>query len=303
MGLNRSSSISIILIITIIIVIVLFIVSGGGSCKENYNKYIEKYYNGSQPSDSANKVFSDAIADTSVYSKTEVKHVVREQYFDDNAKKAHALIEHVLYINLPTRQDRNRQAVGELEILDLPYTRIEGVVNNFGGLGCSEAHLKALQYAKDHKFKNVLICEDDIMFKHNREKLHEHLVKGLVHLGNDYDVLLLTGGKVKSTSIPATKNLKHVTSAQTRTAYLVNSGYYDTLIQNFEDNIRELSSRGPESYAGNVSDQPRGKGFAGDQYWKHLQQLDRWFIMNPRLCRQRKSYSNIQKQVMYYKDS
>ena len=91
--------------------------------------------------------------------------------------------------------------------------------------------------------------------------------------------------------------------AQTRTAYLVNSTYYDTIINNFKENCMELERRGPSSYKGSVFDQPKGKGFAGDQYWKRIQYVDKWYIMNPKLCSQRPSFSNIQNRSVSYTDS
>ena len=97
-------------------------------------------------------------------SRHDIKTLAKETYNTVNAEKLKKLIDHVVYINL-NRKDRNNETIAELEKLGLDYTRIEGVVNKFGGLGCSKAHLKALEYAKSKGFKNVLVCEDDIKFK------------------------------------------------------------------------------------------------------------------------------------------
>jgi hypothetical protein len=292
--------ISIILMSAIIICTILYV--SGPSCKENYRRSIEKYYKNIKPADSSLQIFDKAGA-LDDQSRWNVARTVREQFSAENNSKIINMISHVLYINLPNRSDRDAQIKRELDTIGLSYTRIEGVVNKFGGLGCSMAHLKALQYAKRNNFNNVLICEDDMKLKYNREKLYNNLVQALTYLGNDYDVLMLTGGKVKSYSIPGQSFVRRVESAQTRTAYVVNSNYYDTLIANFADNVRELASRGPSCYSGNVSEQPLGKGFAGDQYWKHLQPGGRWFIMKRRLCKQRKSFSNIQNVITNYLDS
>jgi len=295
-----SDTISIILISSIVICTILYI--NNSSCKENYKHSIEKYYKNITPSAQSIRIFDKASSATN-QSKWNVAKTVREQYTAENNSKIINMIDHVLYINLPSRTDRNLQVKRELDMIGLPYTRIEGVVNTFGGLGCSMAHLKALQYAKNKHFKNVLIVEDDVQFKYNRNNLYNNLVQAFSYLGDDYDVLMLTGGKIKSYSIPDTSIVRRLESAQTRTAYVVNSNYYDTLIQNFENNIYELSQRGPSSYKGRITDQPKGHGFAGDQYWKHLQPVDRWFIMKHRQCRQRKSFSNIQNTSTNYLDS
>ena len=295
-----SKTISIILLSSIVICTILYI--NNSSCEENYKCSIEKYYKTITPSAQSMRVF-DKTRSTSNQSKGNIAKTVREQHTAENNSKIRTLLAHVVYINLFERPDRKAQVKKELEMFGLPYTRIEGVVSNFGGLGCSMAHLKALQYAKKKNFKNVLILEDDCKFKYNRNKLYNNLVQALSYLGEQYDVLMLTGGNIKSYRIRGTAIVRKLESAQTRTAYCVNSTYYDTLIQNFEDNINELRRRGPSSYSGSVTDQVKGFGFAGDQYWKHLQPVDRWFIMKPRQCKQRKSYSDIQKITTHYFDS
>ena len=223
------------------------------------------------------------------WAGVELKNLTKELFASHDKKSVHNIIDHVLYINLPSRLDRKTSTEAELAKLGLPYSRIDGEPNKFGGLGCSKAHLKALQYAKDKNYSSILICEDDVTFKFSANKIHRYLSSAIGSVGTNWDVILLSGGNVRST--PAGKYIKRLKSAQTRTAYLVNASYYDTLINNFTQNVHELTTRGPESYR---------RGFAGDQFWKRLQPVGNWYIMSPKLCRQRKSYSNIQNQVKDY---
>lgn len=299
---NMTSILSIIMIGAIVIVIILFTTKS--SCKEtNLEKYKTRYLNDISENSPHMENFMYQYNNLINPSRHNIKTLAKETYDTVNAEKIKKLIDHVVYINLPNRKDRDNETIAELEKLGLDYTRIEGVVNKFGGLGCSKAHLKALEYAKSKGFKNVLVCEDDIKFKFTRGKLYKLLISALMYLGNNYDVLMLTGGNVKSYKIPGTHNPKKLYMAQTRTAYLVNSTYYDTIINNFKENCMELERRGPSSYEGSVFDQPKGKGFAGDQYWKRIQYVDNWFIMNPKLCRQRASFSDIQNKSVSYTDS
>ena len=225
-----------------------------------------------------------------------------ENYINQN--KVNKLIDHIVYINLDKRTDRKKQTENALSIFDVPVTRISGVVNDFGGLGCTQAHIKALQHAIDNKFSSVLICEDDIKFRYKKNKVIKYLsnlYQTIEDNNIDWDVILLSGGQVHST--PYNKYINKLQSAQTRTAYLVNAKYYDTLMTNFKEDEYELSTRGPSSYKGTVHDQINGHGFAGDQYWKRIQPIHNWFICKQKLCMQRGSYSDIQKSYKLYKDT
>jgi GR25 family glycosyltransferase involved in LPS biosynthesis len=286
-------------LIILILAIIIFVSIPRGCQRESFESKINRVYKNYKPTIDEIEQYKRVETENTKYNTSYVK----EMYQYDNNRHIKNLISHVLYINLPTRTDRNNQTVKQLDMLGLPYQRISGVVTDFGGLGCSMAHLNALRYARDNNYPNVLICEDDIEFKYDRNTLYKYLTEALRYLDNNYDVLMLSGGSVKSKSIPNVKYVRQLESAQMRTAYLVNQTYYDRLIKNFEDNVDELARRGPTSYTGTINDQPYGKGFAGDQYWKRIQPVDRWFIMKPSLCRQRKSYSNIQNKVTKYTDS
>ena len=123
-----------------------------------------------------------------------------------------------------TKEQTEKQTENALSIFDVPVTRISGVVNDFGGLGCTQAHIKALQHAIDNKFSSVLICEDDIKFRYKKNKVIKYLsnlYQTIEDNNIDWDVILLSGGQVHST--PYNKYINKLQSAQTRTAYLVNA--------------------------------------------------------------------------------
>ena len=75
-------------------------------------------------------------------------------------------IEKVIYINLEKRKDR-RVAIEKQLLLYFPSNKIvrfNAFFNERGYVGCSQSHIGALQMAINHKWKNCLILEDDIVY-------------------------------------------------------------------------------------------------------------------------------------------
>ena len=97
---------------------------------------------------------------------------------------------HVLYINLDRSLDRKKYIEDQFALYDLKYTKISAIdgndindfykdklpntnfsfINNYENnkyklskyeLGCTLSHIKAIKYAYDNNFKEVLIMEDD----------------------------------------------------------------------------------------------------------------------------------------------
>lgn len=92
----------------------------------------------------------------------------------------------IFCINLDRRKDRWEETVTELKkwgILD-GVNRISAVdgnkiqnnsfpINN-GELGLLETHLKLIRYAKEKKYKNILLIEDDVEFTEEINNLEEY---------------------------------------------------------------------------------------------------------------------------------
>ena len=76
-------------------------------------------------------------------------------------------IPHIFYINLDKRTDRRAEIEQELQQFNL-YDKAERFpaipVPNQGILGCTMSHLAVLKLAKERKYKQVLILEDDFFF-------------------------------------------------------------------------------------------------------------------------------------------
>jgi len=134
--------------------------------------------------------------------------------------------------------------------------------------------------AQANKWGNVLVVEDDLMWNSDFDQGYttlERLVK------NKYDAIVLATTSAKW----YLNSLKLITS-RTTSCYLVNSGYYDTLLSNFRES-RDLLE---------VS---KDKGIhAIDMYWMRIQTRDNWFIVIPSPAYQRPGYSDIEQRIVDY---
>jgi len=192
-----------------------------------------------------------------------------------------APVEHVVYINLDERVDRNKEIQREL-LSVFPIKKIQrfsAIRNSNGGIGCTLSHIAVLEMAKKENWANVMIVEDDFMWA-NREKGFPVLD---ALLQKPYDVIVLTG-----TYIDLNKETLRLNSCQTTTAYVVAQHYYDTLLANYKEGLLLLQQTGTYTK------------YALDQYWKLLQPVGHWYCVNPILGFQRPGYSDIEQKVVNY---
>jgi len=197
------------------------------------------------------------------------------------------LLENTLFINLEDRKDRLEHALNEFEKMGIKAERVNAVKLKNGAIGCTMSHIKCIELAKERKYEQVFVCEDDItflnvdLFKENIEKFYD----------NDdilWDVLIVGGNNV-----PPFQQVEpycaRVFSCQTTTGYIVKRSYYDTLLKNFKDSVRNLIKT-PENK----------REFALDIYWKRLQMQDFWYMITPPTVTQYENYSDIEEQVTNY---
>jgi len=189
-------------------------------------------------------------------------------------------IEKVIYINLEYRTDRKQQVETELRKVFPPekIVRLNAIKDEKGGIGCSKSHIAALELAIENNWKNVLIVEDDLEWRNIRSgtNVFNSLVK------NTWDVILLSGHFVKYDA--KTYKLHHCTG---RTAYVVSNHYYQTLLSNYKEALSNLIQHYTEKYRGDV-------------FWQRLHRQDNWCIVMPQMCKQRPSYSDIEKKSTNY---
>jgi len=192
-------------------------------------------------------------------------------------------VDHVVYINLDHRTDRRAEVDAELAqyFPAEKITRFSAIQRANGALGCTASHIAVLEMAKANQWKNVLVVEDDAMWKPEN---FEEAYGTLERLSDAYDVIMLS-----STFTRWYLGSLKLISGKTTAAYMVNSHYYDTLLSNFKEGLALFE----------VS-QDNG-AHAVDTYWCTLQEKDNWFVVIPSLMQQRPGYSDIVKQFTDYR--
>jgi len=201
------------------------------------------------------------------------------------------MIEQVVYINLDHRTDRRQQIEKELHKIPCQNVqRFSAIRDPHGDVGCSKSHVQVLKLAIQSGWKNVLILEDDMVFREEKWDL-------LFEKMTSYDVIVL-GGMLPEYN----KDSLKLTKCYGTGAYLVNSSYYRTLLSNFEESLKNLKSSyypKKEFFWG----RPRAKyipAYTLDQYWNRLQQRDNWFLVQ--MMYSPPSFSDITKNEEDYTD-
>lgn len=194
-------------------------------------------------------------------------------------------IKNAFYINLEERTDRKIHVENQLKNIGIKAERFNAIKLSDGRIGCSMSHLKCLQMAKERGWGHLLIIEDDIEFTNPQVFVQQFNNFLTLTKKTDWDVVLLAGNNMPPYKVVADYCVK-VTKCQTTTGYLVNSNYFDTLIENIKEGVKLLMKE-PDNH----------RLYAVDKYWFQLQKKDRWFLITPLTVTQRQDYSNIEKRV------
>ena len=202
---------------------------------------------------------------------------------DHNTREINNYISHIFYINLEHRIDRNQHFLDECVKMGIPSDMIERYnavyIPSLPGVGCTTSHLEVLKLARSRGYKNVLIFEDDFTFIVDKDTLYDNISR-FFELDLDWRVLMFAyfnQGTIK----PYGDFLSLTDDCQTASGYLVNSKYFDELIQVMEEGLQLLTSTGKHWL------------YVNDQYWKKLQKDDKWFFFTERIGKQYDSYSDL----------
>ena len=186
-------------------------------------------------------------------------------------------IDKIIYINLDHREDRRNIMKTFFEKVEIPtdkIIRLSAIKRIRGALGCLESHTAALRMAKQNSWKNVLILEDDLEWL-DLEEGYSKLEK--LTQKPDWDVIMLTGWFWKY-------DFPRIYDANNAGAYLVNSSYYDKLLQNREFSLKKLYQGFGFHFNNPI--------YEADNFWKKLQSTDRWYAVYPCICRQVDGFSD-----------
>ena len=191
-------------------------------------------------------------------------------------------IDKIFYINLDKREDRRQEIESELANFNLidNSERIKAIhTPDQGILGCTMSHLKTIQLAKERKYKNVLILEDDFQFTIQKEEFENQLTALFESGPPVFDVCMISYNIQRSEPTEYTF-LQKIVEAQTASGYIINESFYDEIINLYEWAIPLLENTKEHWH------------YANDQCWKRLQPNSLWYAFTTRCGRQRAGYSD-----------
>lgn len=198
------------------------------------------------------------------------------------------IYDHIYYINLDHRVDRNEEFLAEMKTLGIPsehYTRVSAIYNEeCGALGCSQSHAKAIKLFLESPYQRCIIFEDDFVSK--KEEWDDFFQKMKAYPDEGWDLIQLSGNILDSceTSISFLRKAFYV---QTSSSYLLQKRFAPKLLENIEEGSRKLETTYSESSCLDI-------------YWIPLQEKNLWFISEPLIGYQRESYSDILKRITNY---
>jgi len=198
------------------------------------------------------------------------------------------LLKNTLFINLEHRTDRLNHVIKQLESICVVGERFNACKTNVGAIGCTLSHIKCLELAKQRDYDHVFICEDDITFL-DPSGFRENLTKFENNTELEWDMLII-GGNMVPPYEKTTDYCIRIGECQTTTGYVVKKHYYDVLIDNFRESVKNLIQYPEEKNM-----------FALDVYWKRLQREGLWYMLFPLTVVQYDTYSDIEERYVDYR--
>ena len=201
----------------------------------------------------------------------------------------------VVYLNLDERLDRKERCEATLnEVGITPYYRIPAIKDDIGQRGCALSHYNIIKHAKENKYKNILIFEDDFgindttTFKSN---LLSTLKQIETHKLNPH-MVYLGGTLISNKNQKIDANLFKLGPTKATHSYIIYENLYDVILDRY-DNINVYDDRlwsGPH------------RMFIDVYYAReiHSNNLYNIFGCSPCLTHQTPGYSDIEKRVMDY---
>jgi len=211
------------------------------------------------------------------------------QVFNDIAKKSYEqtstiVIGKYLYNNLAHRLDRKTHMENQFSAIHISskdILRIDACYRpEFGHLGCSESHIKALQTAMTNDWEWTAIFEDDFTFR-RPESFQAEIQQALKTFQPDI-LLLAQGDKGLSFEETLDPTIIRIKRSVTASGYIIHKDYVPILLKNFQDSRNQLEVAGKDA-----------TWFCLDQAWAPLQRTDRWFGFKQPIGYQEEGHSDI----------
>jgi glycosyl transferase, family 25 len=234
------------------------------------------------------KIVDKKIVDKSESERERIKRlldkpnvVVSESEATTLSSAAWSNVDAVVYINLDSRTDRAKEFLAEVARLFIPLDKVHrfSAINaSPGAVGCSASHLAVLQMARDKKWRNVLVFEDDFNFIGDTRLVWQNLIEFFKTYGSNFDVVQLTSHC--NDYVSCDNIVKYARKASNGSGYIVHSRFYDPLIARWEGTLPLLKQTGQDWL------------WINDQSWQALQ-TGNWFAFVPLLGYQRPSFSDL----------
>ena len=254
------------------------------------------------------KIISFFIIITALLFLNFSKNNLSENYSNPNQENNvfNDFFDKIIYINLYHRKDRKDQILNEFNKMDINENkihRIDAVHEKYNGhIGCAKSHIKALNYAKENNYKNVVIFEDDFIFTKNKEVVNNKINKFIKEHENNWDVVQLTshyvtfrdGNKIPNKNFNNNDNnnvnnnvnnndVSLIKKATTSSSYMINNKFFDKLINNLNSSVEKMEEEMVEfnKKNNNIKIKKKYTNYALDQHWHQLQQNSNWYLFYP----------------------
>lgn len=170
-------------------------------------------------------------------------------------------IDKIYYINLDKRTDRKvnieNQIRNNLDTELKKTKRIPGIIysdkfinnhkRNKGSIGCSLSHIAALKDAKENKYQNIMILEDDFEFKIEKEELNKKLEYFFENI-RDYNLLLLETYGAYKVFPTKFKDIFKIENSFCLGCYVVSYNFLDCFIEHNEKTVKKVINGDTSQY-------------------------------------------------------
>ncbi len=202
-------------------------------------------------------------------------------------------IDHIYYINLDHRTDRESQmqdVLSSLSVEPSKVTRVQAIYTPpRGHIGCILSHIKALELFLKSPHKNCIIFEDD--YTPLKPDTFWDTVRLLTTHSIEYDFVMLAYNELKSEETNFDW-LRKVNFSWTSSGYIINKQFahilYNRLVE--ECSIIDFTGVYLEKY----------NYCCVDYIFTKMMPDYKWYCLYPRLGVQRQSYSDVQLHVTNY---
>jgi GR25 family glycosyltransferase involved in LPS biosynthesis len=188
-----------------------------------------------------------------------------------------SIFDKIIFIHCTHRKDRYENIQNFIKKFNLTnYYILEATyLPENGAKGCSHSHYRAMCFAKENNFKNVLILEDDYWIDEDVDIVNKKLEETFKI--PKWDVIMLTWGNTSpiERSVQVTDNLRKLTHKKygwtSTLAYAVNSSFFYILKNDFLRSHNTLSDKYEKSL------------YFCDMIWRYAQLKYDWFIIYPKI--------------------